>query len=97
VIRFDKPFKSLNGWTKEEISRNADFLTSHFGNKDTGVWVEYETSEGEQIQMQVGISLVSIEQARLNLETELDLYNWDFDRVRADNKKTWNDLLSTIE
>jgi len=97
VIRFDKPFKSLNGWTKEKITRNADFLSSQFGNKDTGVWVEYETDEGEQIQMQVGISLVSIEQARLNLETELNLYNWDFDRVRADNKKTWNDLLSTIE
>ena len=97
VIRFDKPFKSLNGWTKEKITRNADFLSSQFGNKDTGVWVEYETDEGEQIQMQVGISLVSIEQARLNLETELNSYNWDFDRVRADNKKAWNDLLSTIE
>lgn len=97
VIRFDKPFKSLNGWTKEEITRNADFLSSHFGNKDTGVWVEYETKEGEQIQMQVGISLVSIEQARLNLETELNSYNWDFDRVRSDNKKAWNDLLSTVD
>jgi predicted alpha-1,2-mannosidase len=97
VIRFDKPFNSLNGWTKEEVTRNADFLSSHFGNKDTGVWVEYETKEGEQVQMQVGISLVSIEQARLNLETELNSYNWDFDRVRADNKKAWNDLLSTIE
>jgi predicted alpha-1,2-mannosidase len=97
VIRFDKPFKSLNGWTKEEITRNADFLSSQFGNKDTGVWVEYETGEGDQIQMQVGISLVSIEQARLNLETELNSYNWDFDGVRADNKKAWNDILSTIE
>ncbi|MFY0624651.1 MAG: GH92 family glycosyl hydrolase [Reichenbachiella sp.] len=97
VIRFDKPFKSLNGWTKEEISRNADFLSSKFGHKDTGIWVEYETNEGEQIQMQVGISLVSVEQARLNLETELNDYDWNFEAVRADNKNSWNDLLSVIE
>lgn len=97
VIRFNKPFKNMNGWVKEEVYRNVNQISSGFGHKDVGTFLEFETEEGEQILMQVGISLVSIEQARLNLETELNPYNWDFDKVRADNKKTWNKLLSAIE
>jgi len=62
-----------------------------------GAFLEFETREGEQIMVQTGISLVSIPQARLNLETELDGYNWEFDRVREDAKKAWNEILSTIE
>ncbi|SMO88979.1 GH92 family glycosyl hydrolase [Gracilimonas mengyeensis] len=97
VIRFNKPFKSMNGWVKEEIYRNVEQVSSGFGHKDVGTFLEFETEEGEQIMMQTGISLVSVEQARLNLETELDHYDWDFEQVRADNKQTWNDLLSVIE
>lgn len=97
VIRFNKPFKSMNGWVKEEIYRNVEQVSSGFGHKDVGTFLEFETEEGEQILMQVGISLVSTEQARLNLETELNSYNWDFDKVRADHKKIWNDLLSLVE
>ncbi len=97
VIRFNKPFKSLNGWVKEDIIRNVDRVSSGFGHKDVGAFVEFETEEGEQVMMQTGISLVSIDQARLNLETELNKYNWDFDAVVSDSKDQWNDLLSVIE
>ena len=54
-------------------------------------------SIAEQILVQVGISLVSIEQARLNLNTELNNYNWDFDQVVKDGQNEWNDLMSTIQ
>ena len=53
-----------------------------FGHKDVGAFVEFSTSEGEQVMVQTGISLVSVEQARLNLDTELSSYGWDFDAVR---------------
>ena len=97
VMRFNKPFKSMNGWVKEDIFRNVERVTSDFGHKDVGAFIEFETEEGEQIMVQTGISLVSTEQARLNLETELNGYNWDFDKVVSDSKKQWNDLLSVIE
>lgn len=96
VVRFNKPFTSLNGWVKEDIIRNQDFISSGFGHKDTGAFLEFKTQKGEQILMQVGISLVSIEQARLNLETELDPFNWDFDKVVEDSQNEWNDLLSRL-
>jgi predicted alpha-1,2-mannosidase len=97
VMRFDKPFKSFNGWVKEEIYRNVEQVSSGFGHKDVGAFVEFETEEGEQVQVQTGISLVSVEQARLNLETELDPYDWDFDAVRRDAEDTWEALLEKIQ
>lgn len=97
VMRFSKPFESMNGWVKEEILRNKDFITSDFDHKDVGAFLNFKTEEGEQIMVQVGISLVSVEQARLNLDTELNPYEWNFDKVVADSKKEWNDLLSTVK
>ena len=96
VMRFDKPMKSFNGWVKEEVYRNATQVSSGFGHKDVGVFMEFNTEEGEQVQVQTGISLVSAEQARLNLETELDPYNWDFEAVRRDAEDTWENLLGKI-
>ena len=97
VMRFSKPFESMNGWVQEEIMSNTDFISSGFEHRDIGTFLNFKTEEGEEIMVQVGISLVSVEQARLNLETELNSYNWDFDQVVADSKKEWNDLLSTLE
>lgn len=97
VMRFDKPMKSFNGWVKEDIYRNAENISSGFGHKDVGGFVEFATAQGEQVQVQTGISLVSVEQARLNLETELDPYDWDFDAVRRDAENQWEEMLDLIE
>ncbi len=97
VIRFNKPFTSFNGWIRDEIFLNTDDINLIFGDDDIGAFVTFETEEGEQILMQSGISLVSIEQARLNLETEMDPFHWDFDKVVDNNQKTWNNLLGTIQ
>ena len=74
VMRFSKPFKTMNGWVKEEVIRDTSWISSEFGFKDVGTFVEFSTREGEQIMVQTGISLVSVEQARLNLETEMNEY-----------------------
>ncbi|MBT3174417.1 MAG: glycoside hydrolase family 92 protein [Lentimicrobiaceae bacterium] len=97
VIRFDTPFKSFNGWVREEIQENTDDIILIYGDEDVGAFVTFETHEGEQILMQSGVSLVSVEQARLNMETELDPFNWNFDKVVKHNQNTWNNLLGTIQ
>ncbi|MEN0054496.1 MAG: glycoside hydrolase domain-containing protein [Mucilaginibacter sp.] len=43
-----------------------------------------------------GISYVSIEQARLNLNQEMNGFNWDFDAAHKKARDTWNNLLSKI-
>lgn len=95
VARFNKPFKLFGGWEEKEIQKD---ITKISGKGDIGAYVDFETEEGEVVLLQTGISLVSIEQARLNLEEELiNPYGWDFESVRADARKVWNDLLSKIE
>jgi predicted alpha-1,2-mannosidase len=97
VIRFNKPFDTFNGWVKEEVFRDTSQIVLLFGDHDVGAFLEFHTEEGEEILMQSGISLVSIEQARLNLETEMDPYQWDFDAVREAARNEWNELLGSIE
>lgn len=97
VIRFNKAFTSFNGWIREDIIENTDEIYLIFGDDDIGAFVTFNTEEGEQVLMQSGISLVSIDQARLNLETEMNPFNWDFDAIRQHNQSTWNKLLGTIQ
>jgi predicted alpha-1,2-mannosidase len=97
VMRFSKPFESMNGWVQDQVYRNQDFISSGFEHRDIGAFLNFETTEGEQIMVQVGISLVSAEQARLNLETELGPFNWNFDKVVEDSKDEWNKILSTLQ
>jgi len=97
VIRFSKPFESFNGWKREEIIRDTNEIHLIFGDENVGAFLNFKTKEGEQILVQSGISLVSTEQARLNLKTELDAYNWDFDAVVKDAQQIWNTLLKSIE
>ncbi|MGB7068040.1 MAG: GH92 family glycosyl hydrolase, partial [Pyrinomonadaceae bacterium] len=56
---------------------------------------KFDVRAGERILVKVGISHVSIEGARKNLEAELS--GWDFDKVRAEAKAAWNKELSKIE
>jgi predicted alpha-1,2-mannosidase len=45
--------------------------------------------------VKVGISYTSIDQAKLNLTTEIP--DWNFDQVKENAEKTWNNNLSKIE
>ncbi len=96
VARLDKPFKSFGGWAGEKIYRDIDEISGE-DDIDVGAFVNYSTDEDEVIKIQTGISLVSVEQARLNLETEMSEFGWDFEAVRDYARNTWNELLSKIE
>lgn len=61
---------------------------------DIGAFFTFETTENETIEVQMGVSFVSIENARLNLETEQP--KADFDAVHQAARKAWNDDLSRI-
>jgi predicted alpha-1,2-mannosidase len=91
VIQFDKPFTSFNGWKKGVIQANIDSIS---GEK-VGGFVSFATGNKEERLMKVAISYVSIEQARLNLVTELA--HWDFEKVVLDARNEWNQQLKKIE
>lgn len=60
-----------------------------------GAWVQYTTTANQSIEVQTGISYVSVEQARLNRLTETD--GLSFDDVRAQSENAWEDVLSVID
>ena len=103
VIRFDKPYKKMNGWNRYEDKdgkrkeEEKDDVNELSGKEDIGVYVTYETEENEVVQLQSGISLVSIEQARLNLDTEMGPFNWNFEAAKKNARDTWNELLGRIK
>lgn len=94
VLQFSKPFKLMNGWNESKPQNNISEIT---GKNDIGVYVVYETNKDEVIIVKSGISLVSIENARLNLATETDGFGWDFNKAVTAAQDTWNTLLSTIQ
>ncbi|MEG1999757.1 MAG: GH92 family glycosyl hydrolase, partial [Bacteroidales bacterium] len=62
---------------------------------DIGAWYTFLTEEGETVEVQIGVSFVSIDNARKNLDAEQP--NFNFDKVRSDAYKAWNDDLSRIK
>ena len=93
VLRFSRDFDTMNGWNGGRIVENISTLA---GSGDTGAYFTFNTKEGEAITVCCGISLVSIEQARLNLEEEVGKFGYDFDAIAADARNEWNFLLGRI-
>jgi predicted alpha-1,2-mannosidase len=62
--------------------------------KHLGFYTEFPTVKEEAVLLRSGISFVSIEGAKKNLNTEIT--NWDFNKLRENAKELWNVALSKI-
>jgi len=89
---FSKSFASVGTWNGEDIYEDLREIS---GNDGVGAFVNFATSSGEQVLIRLGISFVSIEGARKNLEAELP--HWDFDKVVEQAREIWNKKLDKIE
>ena len=56
---------------------------------------DFDTAEGEQVMLKVGLSPVSMEGAYKNLQAELP--GWDFEAVRKEADRRWNEELGKIK
>jgi predicted alpha-1,2-mannosidase len=75
--------EAIRGAMVDALPASGEFQGEHIG-----IFAEWPTGAGEQIIVKAGISYVSIEGARGNLEAEMP--HWGFDRVRADARADWN-------
>lgn len=108
VARFSKPANELGVWKKmpamqaesawsdtdDQIKYYKDFTQEIFGD-EIGTYFTFDTEENEQILVELGVSYVSIENARMNLDAESNKF--DFDKTRQEAKKEWNDVLGRIK
>jgi predicted alpha-1,2-mannosidase len=83
VLQFDQPFKRTM-WLSDSLATRNQRVIFSFGEPDRS-----------QVQIKVGISSVSIENARQNLKAEAD--HWDFDHVRKQARESWEAQLSRVE
>lgn len=60
-----------------------------------GFYSEFDTESGEQVLLKSGISFVSIEGAKKNLEAEIK--DFDFNKVHENAKELWNKSLSKVK
>ena len=70
---------------KEAASSNLQFFA------------KYKTHAGEAIQVKVAISAVSAEDALKNLDSEIPVSDWDFQKMVAATREKWNRELSKFE
>ncbi|MBI3851898.1 MAG: glycoside hydrolase family 92 protein [Verrucomicrobia bacterium] len=95
VTQFSRPFDSLGGWQEEEVFSNAPSLKLV---GDCGAFVEFKTRGAEKVLARTGISLVSVANARLNLEQELAKpFGWDFAAVVQNQRRVWNQIFDHVE
>lgn len=62
--------------------------------KHLGFFTNFSTEENDPVIMKTGISFVSIEGAKQNLEQEI--IDWDFDRVKNLAHESWNKVLGKM-
>jgi predicted alpha-1,2-mannosidase len=91
VIQFSKPFKNFGTAKANVLSKGSKHIHGHLLKS----FVQFETEEGEVIYARVGVSAVSIDGARKNLEAEQPTF--DFEKVKTDAEKLWNKELGKIE
>lgn len=107
VMCFDKPFNQMNGWDKGQnyvditTLQGSDELTprnegqSYADSPPAGVSATYQMQKGEELQVKIAISYVSVENARQNMDIECN--HWNFDAVRTDSRNEWNEWLGKID
>ncbi|MFA6701073.1 MAG: GH92 family glycosyl hydrolase [Dysgonamonadaceae bacterium] len=90
VIVFEKPFTYKN--VVSEGKNIEEALKSE--SDHAGAIIGFSTKSGEKVIARVSSSFISYEQAWQNLK---EVNGKDFEQVKSEGKKAWNDVLGKIE
>jgi predicted alpha-1,2-mannosidase len=106
AARFSRPFTAYGTWTRQllapgstsaqDISLTDPSAMSGYGpTAQTGAYVTFDTTLDRAVEVRVGISFVSADNARRNLDAETA--GRDFHSVQASAHRDWNAMLGKIE
>ena len=91
--RCDTPATSWGTWIDGRLQpgeRNQSALA-----KKTGAWLSFATHDKQEVLLKIGISFVSVDQAKKNADNEIPGFN--FERVRTAAVSAWDSALESIE
>lgn len=91
VAEFDKGAVEFGTWKQKELKPNTTFAEGEC----SGVYFTFDLDRKKDIQYKIGVSYVSVDNARKNLRMENA--GWNFDEIRGEAEKSWNHYLSKIE
>ena len=91
VAQFDSEATETGIWKEDRLTPGGRFAEGH----ESGVYFTFDLSKGRDIRYKIGVSYVSVENARRNLEAENA--GWDFEAVRRRAEGRWNEYLGRIE
>ena len=108
VVRVSKKPSAFGMWKKQPALGNAQAqwdsdqgkykLYPGYGRdmagNDIGYYMTYDCEEGEQVEVQVGVSFTSIANARENLDREQQ--GFDFDKVAREGHDEWASTLNRV-
>ena len=109
VVRTSKPAEQIQYWKKQpDFSQSAikdwsstsgkykiyDRFKQPMAGDDIGVAFTFTTEADEAIEVSVGVSYVSIENARENLDREQ--HGKTFESIHAEAVQAWNDVLGVV-
>ena len=83
VIKFDTPFTKSELLAKSPKENAPKYILS------------FDLDNRKVLLVKIALSTVDIEGAKLNMKTEIP--GWDFEQVKINAKKTWNDYLGRID
>jgi len=90
-LKFDRPIKEFLFRKENEDLSETKFVEG----KDLKLVLKFDFKGLKTLQVKVGISAISEEGARLNLNSEIP--NWDFEQVKLSAKQAWNKVLGKVE
>ena len=83
TIHFDTPFSAIQELPKGK-KQNAQIFK-----------IDFDLADNKILLTKIALSTVSIEGAQLNLKSEIP--NWNFEKVKLNAEKVWNDYLNRID
>ena len=83
TVNFDTPFDASNELPKEKKQKAPKYI------------LDFQLPKNKILQIKIAVSTVSVEGAKQNLKSEIP--HWNFEKVKQNAKKVWNDYLNRIE
>lgn len=90
-LKFEKPIKEYGIALNDEVQNGIRTATG----KNIKSYFSFDLPSDKKLQVKIGISGVSMDNAKLNLDAEIPA--WDFTQLKTAAEDAWNKELSKIE